>query len=586
MTVEKLLIGDKEYSVSGTGYENNGNIIYQSAKLSDQQLAENKLFFVAGVMASNARINPPDEEHKTWYAIGDPTEASLVTLAHKANIDTELLNKDYPEIKEFTFDSGRKRMSSLRKWGENDQLHLFVKGAPESVLEKCQNILINGKIRLMTKQDQERILSSAENLAKDAMRNIAVAYRVMPNKTDVQNLNHEQAEQNLTYVGTASMIDPLRDEVPDAIKATKDAHIAVSIITGDNAITAQSIAMQAGLANSAEQINLVKGEEVKQLSDDAIIKMTSSGSVIFSRVSPEDKLRIVGLIKDSGKIVAVTGDGINDAPALKRADIGVAMGKIGTDVAKQSSDIVLLADSFHTLVGAVQEGRMVFQNIKKGALSCFTSNYAELIVNLSSLLIASLLGVPLAITVMQILAIDLIAEIFPISALGWDKADRELMQEPPRNPKAHILSRSNIVDLLWCGLLIGGLAFANYLLFYSRNDVNASQVSAGSLIHMKATTMTYLTIVMCQLGNILQRRTQDGLFSFYQFHNPKLWLAICLSLFCVANIIYNPIISTYFNASSIGIIDWAFALTSMTMFLLIRELQLSLKRSKIATAKV
>jgi Ca2+-transporting ATPase len=301
-------------------------------------------------------------------------------------------------------------------------------------------------------------------------------------------------------------------------------------------------------------------------------------------VSPEDKLRIVNVAKDAGEIIAVTGDGINDAPALKRADIGVAMGITGTDVSKQASEIVLLDDSFGTLVGAVQAGRTIFANIKKGTLSCFTSNFSELVTNLASLVAASAFHIPLAITVMQILAIDLIAELFPIAALGWDKAEGELMDEKPRDPQEHILNRRSLTDLAFCGVIIGGLAFGNYLLYFDRAGVSASGLfgDLSNPIYMKATTMTYLTIVFCQLVNITQRRSVHGFFSRYQLSNPHYWVAIALSLFCVFNIVYNPLINTYFGAAPIAASDWLYVAVAACIFLAIRETQRIIKAKYLA----
>lgn len=575
MSVTDLMVGKAFYGVTGTGYEANGEIVGTNKKpLSEAELDSLKLFCATGAFASNASVNPPDAEHVGWYTLGDPTEGALITLARKAGLEPNDLNAAYPELREFAFDSARKRMSSVRAYGPKKELYVFVKGAPESVLERSTQLWQNGKIHGLTKAD--RAVLSEQNLtwAQAAMRNLAFAYKVLPATTDVKKLKMEDVENGLTFLGMVSMLDPLRDEVRLAMRDAHEAHIHVSIITGDFAPTAKAIAAKAGLAEDSKEIRVITGEELRQLDDSRILQLVTTGSVIFSRVSPEDKLRIVGVTKDSGHIVAVTGDGINDAPALKRADIGVAMGRTGTDVAKQSAEIVLLDDSFKTLVGAIQQGRTIFQNIKKGTLSCFTSNAAELIVNLVSLSTFIVFGVPLAMSVMQILAIDMIAELFPIAALGWDKADRNLMQERPRNPHHHILNRNSVLDLLWCGVLIGSLAFTNFILFFWRNGIAASGADkADPALYMKATALTYLTIVLCQLFNILQRRSEHGLFTRYQFHNAKLGIAMLFSLFCILNIIYNPYIAPYFGSGPLSASDWIFALGATAIFVGAREIQ-------------
>jgi Ca2+-transporting ATPase len=572
MTVEQILSSHNKYTVTGKGYDPQGGILDTKKKPIDADTRkELDLFLAASAMACNAHVNPPDEEHPVWYCLGDPTEGAIVTLAKKAGIDTLELDNAYPELHEFGFDSVRKRMSSVRRYGTGKQLHLFVKGAPESVLEKCDSIMDHGKIRKLHPADRTFLRGYNETQASQAMRNLAVAYRVLPAGTKPNKLKMDDAEQELVWLGMVSMIDPLREEVPDAMDSARRAHIKVSIVTGDFAPTAKAIAVRARLTADPKDIVVVSGEELQHLSDSRVLDLATRGGVIFSRVAPEDKMRIVSLVQASGRVVAVTGDGINDAPALKKADIGVAMGMTGTDVAKQSAEIILLDDSFHTLVGTVQQGRTIFQNIKKGTLSCFTSNASELVVNLVSLAAATMFGVPLALSVMQILAIDLIAELFPIAALGADKADRNIMDEPPRNPRDHILNRQAIIDLLWCGLLVGGLAFANFIWFFERHGVSAQATASGSLWHMKATTLTYLTIVLCQLFNILQRRSQQGLFTRYQFHNKSLWFAMLLSITCVVNIIYNPWIAPYFHASSLGVSDWLCALGAAAIFIAIRE---------------
>ena len=574
MTVEQFLIGQTSYTVSGKGYEPIGSITtLQGVQLSKDLPKDLSIFFEAGAMASNAHISPADDQHPTWYCIGDPTEGAIITLAMKSGVDPAKLDAAYPELKEFAFDSARKRMTSVRNYGTSKQLYAFVKGAPESVLERSTHIWDHGHTRPLTKKDRAALLAHNDKQAAGAMRNLGLAYRVLPVDSNPKKLKLEETEQELVWLGMVSMIDPLRQEVPAAMEAAHKAHVKVSIVTGDYAVTAKAIATRAKLAENPEDIVVVSGEELAKLSDIQVLNLAERGGVIFSRVAPEDKLRIVELVQNSGQVVAVTGDGINDAPALKRADIGVAMGQTGTDVAKQSAEIILLDDSFNTLVSTVQEGRVIFQNIRKGTLSAFTSNAAELVVNLLSLAAATILHVPLAITVMQILAIDLVAELFPIAALGADKADSEVMAEKPRNPKDHILNGRAIIDLLWCGLLIGSFAFINYLWFFERHGVNAEHLSGDSTLYFKATALTYLTIVLCQLCNILQRRSQHGLFTRYQFHNKSLWFAMALSMTCVLNIIYNPWIAPYFHSAPLHVVDWLYALGAAAIFAAIREFQ-------------
>ena len=572
MTVQQLLIGKKTYQVSGSGYETNGTVNYDGKELSDSAKKELDLFINTGVFASNAKISPADDEHAEWYCLGDPTEGALITLANKAGVNPAELENSYPEIKQFSFDSGRKMMSSIRPWGDKKNNYVFVKGAPENVLERCVEIWDHGHVRKITETDKKYILEQNEDLAQSAMRNLAFAYRSLSAKENPEKIEEKEAESKLIYMGMVSIIDPVRDEVIDAMRAAKKAHIKVSIITGDYATTAKAIAIKAGLAAKGKDIDIIRGIELQQMSDQSVINAVLKGGVIFSRVSPEDKLRIVGLVKDQGSVVAVTGDGINDAPALKRADIGVAMGVTGTDVAKQSAEIVLLDDSFKTLIGAVQQGRTIFQNIKKITLVAFNANASELVISILSLAGAVLFSTPLAITVMLILAIDLIAELFPMMALGWDKAENNLMNENPRNPKHHILNNQSIKDIVWAGILIGSLTFANFIFFFTRRGIDPSIVENGSIMHMQATSLAYLTIMICQLLNILHIRSEKGIFSKYQFHNRRLLFAFGLSMFCIVNIIYNPWISPFFRASDIDLSDWVTAIIAGVIFVIFREM--------------
>lgn len=580
MSVELITLPTKQFTVTGSGYTPSGEIM-DSAGNKAEKKADSLLGLLVrtAYFASNAHLNPPDEHHPVWHCIGDPTEGALTTLAMKSGIDITLLDTGSPEIKEFPFDSVRKMMSSIRHY--NQQLTVFAKGAPESILAACTHIALpDGSSRPITDQDRQHIEQQNQTLAERAMRNLALAYKPLNETTDYRQHHPEVVENKLIYLGMVSMIDPVREEVPAAMAAAHDAHIKISIITGDSAATARAIAVRAGLAKDPAGITVIAGEELKDLGDEKILEIVSKGGAIFSRVSPEDKLRIVSLVREH-HVVAVTGDGINDAPALKAANIGVAMGRTGTDVAKQAAGIVLLDDSFHTLVGAVQQGRTVYQNIKKATIACLTSNYGELFTILISLAALSLFGIPAAITPVLILAVDLIAELFPIAALGWDKGERKLMTDPPRRLKDHIFNTSTFFDLLFTGILIGALAYGNYLLFIDRNNL-AIETLAQAALYSSAITLTYVTIVLCQFGNILIRRAQTRTLSRYLFTNKTLWIALGISLACVLSIVYVPFIQHIFGSGPLTLIDWGYAIAAGVIFFVIRE-SAKLIHSRIAS---
>lgn len=578
MTVEKIMLLNTHFDITGSGYEPKGEI----KDANGQSIDKNNLnylykFIATGYFASNAKIYGPDDNHPVWHCIGDPTEGALITLTEKAGINLDTLNANSPELKEFPFDSVRKRMSSIRTF--DNQLTVFVKGAPESVLEKCTRIwLPDGTVRELNDDDRRTIHLQNDEMANDAMRNLAYAFKNIDESVDYKQHNPAIVENELIYMGMVSIIDPIREEVAEAMQAARDAHIRVSIITGDYALTAKAIAVRAKLADTPEEIEVVEGDKLHALRDSEVLELVLRGSIVFSRVSPEDKMRIVGLVKDNNHVIAVTGDGINDAPALKRADIGVAMGKTGTDVAKQSAEIILLDDSFHTLVGAIQKGRTVYQNIKKATISCLTSNYGELMIVLIGLVAMTVLGIPPAITPILILSIDLIAELFPIAALGWDEPDKELMHDSPRDTKNHIFNISTFFDLLFTGSLMGFLAYGNYLFFAYRNGIGLSEL-AGHSLYFSAVTMTYVTIVLCQLVNILVRRSRNSTFSSYLFTNKQLWMAMGFSLVCVLAIVYIPLVNHIFGSGPLTLVDWGCGFAAALMFFAVKEVDKFSSRS-------
>ncbi len=569
MTVTELLIGRSHYKVTGTGYEANGKIVNQTGSaLSPKKHDDIELFFITAALASNARVSPPDEEHANWYVVGDPTEGALITMARKYGLEPLQLETMQPEEKEFQFDSARKLMSSVRH--RDKQTVVYLKGAPESILQRSIDIWDHGHVRKLTPADKKFFISFNEHQASSAKRNLALAYRVLPNKQP-HKLNMENVERDLTFLGMLSMSDPLRDSVPAAMKAAEKAHVRVSIITGDYPTTAEAIAHQAGLA---DQVTVVLGEELQNLSDAAIAKLVRHGGVVFSRVAPEDKMRIVEIAKHHRRVVAVTGDGINDAPALKRADIGVAMGRTGTDVAKDAAEIVLLDDSFDTLVKAVETGRLTYQNIKKAARCALTDNAGELFTVLIGLSALALFHIAPAITAIQILAIDVVAQILPITALGWDQAQHNLMREKPRNLADHIINPVAVGGFLGFGLLAAVLAYGNYLFFFARHHLSAAYLDSTLPLYHQATTLTYVTLVLCLYIYLIFERSDrhEKFFTNYLWSNKKLIGAFLLSFLLIGNMVYNPWFQPYFSTSSLSPFDWLSALVCAGLYMILRLL--------------
>ena len=572
MTVKHMLLWFDVYNIEGDGYEPRGDILdaKKQKKVDQNFLMNRKHFFNSLFLSSNAKINPPDDEHLTRYSIGDPTEAALISLAKKVGLDTDKMDEDIEEIHQYGFDSARKMMSSVRM--VDNQKIVYVKWAPIIVLERCTQIYDGKTVRKITKHDRKKIEKYINDSSEKAMRNLWFAYKPLEDYDSSMKWN--EVEHSLIFLWCASIIDPPREEVPAAIRAANEAKIKIIMITGDYWLTAEAIAKRIGLEDG-EYITMISGEQLKQISDIQLVQIFQKPwAIIFSRTSPEDKLRIVVLLRKTHNIVAVTGDGINDAPALKSADIWVAMGKIGTDVAKDASEIVLLDDSFHTLVFAIKEGRVIFQNLQKTILACITSNGGELFIVLPSLAMNALLGLPMAISPFQILAIDMIGEMWPLTALTRDPAQKDLMKEWPRNVNNHIINKPVILDLLFAGLLMWGIAFANYLLYILFHGHTFATFTGTIPAYPIATSVTYTSIIFCQFANILSRRAgKESVFTSYIRSNKKLLFAFWFSLSMILILLYVPVIHSYFAFGAMRIEDRLFPIVGWIVFLFIRESQ-------------
>ena len=560
MTITHCFVNGREFDVTGDGYKPKGSILEGGKRVPTSQLNKFRQFFEDGFLASNGRVNPPDRDHRGWYAIGDPTEAAFTPLAIKAGLKPDNLEKRFPLVRELPFDSNRKRMTIIRRHKSN--LIGYMKGGLESVLSVCTHINHSGTVTVLSEKEKKQILKKGEVFAAQALRVIALAYRDFP-KTAVKF-----TEAKFIFSGFVTMLDPPRRGVKEAIKAAYNAHIRIMMITGDNAVTAKAIAEQIGMQDNGipegdfgqSHIQVFSGDQIKRMTDSKLKKILKFQSVVFSRVSPEDKFRIVTLLKKMGEVVAVTGDGVNDTLSLKKSDIGVAMGKMGSEVAKEASEIVLLDDNFRTLIAAIKEGRTIFKNLKKTIMASITSNNGELACVLLGF-VGVVFCLPMPITAVQILAIDLIGEMLPLTALTFDPPEDHILDEPPRNLHEHIINKKSLLNLIFYGFWMGAAGFFSFVMVY--------HITGGSVESGRAAA--YCGIILCQYINILSRRTEHTIFTPYLFTNPQLWGSFLISIIAVIILVYLPGVSIWFGFEALSLTDWLYPICGAMVFLFWHE---------------
>lgn len=570
MTVTGLWFNGSEYKVKGLGYKPEGSIHHlDGSKLTEDQIGEMEIMLDAGTMASNAEIHAPDDDHVSWYPIGDPTEAALITLSTKVGTRSPIEDQENPEILEFPFDSERKRMSSVRQFGDKHQLAM--KGATGSVLSVSRFIYRDGKSVPITEKDIEEITRLNEEYSDRALRVLAIAFRPLAN--DGSDYTMETVEKDVVFLGLVFMMDPPKEGVKEAIAVCHEAGIRVIIMTGDHAITARAIGREVGLSPDGDPL-VYTGVDLENVDDEKLGEILAGGkAVVFSRVNPEHKLRIVTILEDQGEVVAVTGDGVNDAPALKKANIGVAMGITGTDVSKEAAELILLDDSFTSLVYAVQEGRTIYTNLKKTVLASMTTNAAELGVVILGLIAVSMGDWAIPILAIQILAIDLLAEIMPLTFLTFDPSSKSIMREAPRDLKAHIMNRETSTEVLLLGVLIGLLAFGNYAYSGIRDGITFLSGQPSTVDYMRATTLAYLTIAFCQFVNVLSRRYYyTSVFNRNFFTNSTLLWSIAGSAGLILLFVNIPILAEFLYFAPLKLNDWLCIAGSTVIFLTVFEL--------------
>jgi magnesium-transporting ATPase (P-type) len=555
MTVKEIRLPGHPIYVAGAGYEPSGHFEEGGAALEPDAAKQTlELLLRIASFCNNSRLMPPKDD-RPWRIIGDPTEGALLTAAQKAGFDltAELMGR--PKIHELPFDSVRKRMTVIHVEGDG-QVGL-TKGAPKEIIERCSHYVQDGRVLPIDDDCRARFLADNDAMAGQALRVLAMAYRPLPD--DMTEYDAETVERDLVYVGLMGMLDPPRPEVSQAVRMCYGAGIRIIMMTGDYGLTAEAIARRIGIVSEDQQCRVITGIMVDAMSDDEFDQeLADKSPLILARVAPAHKMRVVTTLKSQGEVVAVTGDGVNDAPALKRADIGVAMGIAGTDVSKEASVMILLDDSFATIVKAVEQGRGVYANLRKMVLYLFSHNCGELFPYVFS----TLFGIHLVpLSALQVLAIDLGSDVLPGLALGTEKPEPGIMDRQPRSKKERLLDSGVLRRLVFLGTIQSAgatIAFLHVLLSHGwKWGADIGPGSALYPVYREAITATQAAIVVSQFANGFVCRTERAsLARVGVLSNLPLLGAEILGLIIVCAISYVPFLQGIFNTAPLSAVDW------------------------------
>ena len=577
MTVRVVVTASGRVTFEGAGYAPTGRVQQDGGGPIEGALkVELERALAAADRANNATVT---EQDGRWIVQGDPTEGALIVAARKAGVRSDVLEQQLPRVGEVPFSSERKLMSTIhRDTSQQERGIVFTKGAPDVLLTRCSAEVVGDGRRPLTPERRAQILGINEALAGDALRTLGVAARWLPQDTlqPHQDGSLEHVEQDLVFAGLIGMIDPPRAEAKDAVRRARGAGIRPLMITGDHPRTAAVIAQELGISDTGRAIT---GAELEKMSDDARTKAVAEVS-IYARVNPEHKLRIVDALRRTGAVVAMTGDGVNDAPALKKADIGIAMGITGTDVSKEAADMVLADDNFASIVAAVEEGRAIFANIRKFLRYLLSSNIGEVLTMFFGVVLADRIGlhvpgggVVLPLLATQILWINLVTDGPPALALGVDPPDEGLMQQPPRPAGEGVLTRR-----MWRGIVFVGVIMAAGTLFVLDASFPGGFV-AGSGDLPYAQTMAFTTLMLFQIFNVVNARSDERSAFARLFTNKWLWIALGTSVALQVLVVSIPFLQRAFGTVALSAGDWLFCTAVASAVLWLREISKIFERA-------
>lgn len=563
VTVREICTAEACFRVSGLGYAPQGAIEALSPADAGKGLHD---LLLHGALCGEARLLPPDLDHADWHVEGDPVEAALISVARKGGLSSESL-KHYSRQAILPFDSHRRRMTTIHagEWG----LLASMKGSPEEVLTRCTCVGIRNHDCPMDEESRQRFQAEIHAYTQRGLRVLGIAARRLDGESIRSgDLDSEEIEQGFTFLGIVGLEDPPRPATSDAIATCHAAGIRVVMATGDDGGTAAAVGREIGLIRG--DANLYAGVELDALDDRAFMDRLQQKNLLFARVTPEHKLRIVTLLQQLGETVAVTGDGVNDAPALRRADIGIAMGRSGTDVARQAADMILMDDNFASIVAAIREGRAVYDNVRKFVTYILASNVPEAVPYIAFVLFR----IPLPLTLMQILAVDLGTDLLPALALGAEPPEPDVMKRPPRPRGSRLLDRFTLLRAYaWLGAIEAGLSLFGFFAVYWLAGWRPGQpMATDGVVYVTATTMSLAGIIACQIGNVWAcRSATQSVWQLSWGTNRLLLLGIAMELAILMVLMHVPLFSRVFQLSPLAYEHWMIVGTFAPLLLLLEE---------------
>ncbi|MEW5872985.1 MAG: cation-transporting P-type ATPase [Chloroflexota bacterium] len=612
MTVREIWLGQRNLKVTGTGYKPEGTITPSLAGENSER--DLQLLLSAAILCNNSRLRPPASDGVQWSYLGDQTEAAMRSAGLKHFGSETALVACFPRIHELPFDARRKRMSTIHRldFGNKSMLRqilpeiakvveaydevAFVKGAPREVLQACQQIALNGEVCSLSEDLRKQVLATLDEYAENALRVLALAYRGLPPRHGLYT--PEKVEREMIFLGLMAMHDPPREGVVEAIQTLRRAGIRLIMVTGDYGLTAASLARRIGMLETSHP-TIVNGAEFEQMEAAQLRVLLEQEDAIFARMAPEHKQRLVAALQEQGEVVALTGDGVNDTPALRKADLGISMGISGTDVARDAADVILVNDEFANVVLAIGEGRAIYENLRKFVTYIFASNVPEIV----PFILTALTGLPLALQVHQILAIDLGTDLLPGLALGTEKPEPDVMLHRPRKKKTPLIDAKLLRRaFLWLGPLEALLAYSGFfLVLYGGNyladipfletltpDLWVNKQLGPEQLRATAITMFLAGVVMSQIGNVFACRAviRRGR-SLGWLSNRFLTFSIAVEFILILGLIYFPWLADVFNLKPLPLIFWLWLSVYVPALYGIEwaHKNLSHKRAKMAAAQ-